>query len=404
MFPTFIFNDEKNEVMERGDPSESVLDALYPVTQRLMFAQTEQEIYDVAVWAIPVLFDVPFGGLWLYDERATELQLTAETEAAARLHDGEMVYRPGNSLSWVAFESGDLQRYPEDASESVQYNPDATVRSELIVPVGEYGVLNIATEDEDAFTERDVQVARLLAVNVESALAKAQREHALEVQNDRLEEFVGMVSHDLQNPLSVASGNLELARTPGEDEYLDTVADALERMETLIDDLLKLAEQGYVVESRTTIELRSLARKAWSTVQTPDATLEIDGTVELFGDKPRLRQVFENLFRNSVEHAGPDVTVTVGSLGSLPTTTRQADSKYGDGFFVADDGPGIPHDDASTVFESGQSTAGTGLGLAIVERIVEAHGWRITAGESVQSGARFEVTGGAKPVTPFEFD
>ncbi|MDS0258841.1 hypothetical protein NDI56_05475 [Haloarcula sp. S1CR25-12] len=54
------------------------------------------------------------------------------------------------------------------------------------------------------------------------------------------------------------------------------------------------------------------------------------------------------------------------------------------------------------MFESGHSTAGTGLGLAIVQRIVDAHGWDITAGESVQRGARFEVHGEAKPVTPFE--
>jgi signal transduction histidine kinase len=95
----------------------------------------------------------------------------------------------------------------------------------------------------------------------------------------------------------------------------------------------------------------------------------------------RLRQLFENLFRNAVEHGGDQVSVTIGELE--------------DGFYVADDGPGIPAEDRQSVFEYGESTAedGTGLGLAIVRRVAEAHGWTVSVTDSDTGGARLEVSG-----------
>jgi len=189
-------------------------------------------------------------------------------------------------------------------------------------------------------------------------------------------------------------------------------------METLIDDMLTISEQGYVVESRTSIDLAGLAEQAWSTVHTPEATLQIDGTAELFGDETRLLQVFENLFRNAVEHGstspdsqarrdavehgGEDVTVRVGPIRTMHTATRVSASDHVDGFYVEDDGPGIPEEQREHVFDPGYSDGSTGLGLAIVGRVVTAHGWEVTAEEAVGGGARFEVTDEAKPVIPFD--
>jgi signal transduction histidine kinase len=387
--------------MNGGDSVTSALDTLYTEIQRLVQAESESEICKVAVDAVPPVFNVEYAGLWLYDSEAAELQLTAQTDRAKKEFGSNVVYRPGNSLSWEAFTAGELRRVPEDVENGTQYNDDSLLASELILPIGDYGVLNIASVDADVFSPGEVQVARILAANVESALARAQREHALKVQNDRLETFVSMVSHDLQNPLTVADGHLELARQTGSDDHLENVSDALDRMETLINDLLTLAEEGEVVEERTRLDLCDTAKQAWSNVYTPEATLQTTGTVDIFGDKSRLLQVFENLYRNAVEHVGSDVTIYIGQLQSLHTTTRVSTTEFTDGFYIADDGPGIPLDDPSRVFESGHSTDSTGLGLAIVERIIEAHGWEITASRSAQGGARFEIHGDVKPVTPF---
>ncbi|MBS3761523.1 MAG: ATP-binding protein, partial [Halodesulfurarchaeum sp.] len=108
---------------------------------------------------------------------------------------------------------------------------------------------------------------------------------------------------------------------------------------------------------------------------------KVTGDKTFEADPDRLASLLENLFRNAVEHAGPEVTVTVE-----PTS---------DGFAVADDGPGIPPEDRETVFESGYTTEtdGTGFGLAIVAEVATAHDWSVRVEESDAGGARFVFAG-----------
>ncbi|MDB2290663.1 sensor histidine kinase, partial [Halorubrum ezzemoulense] len=132
------------------------------------------------------------------------------------------------------------------------------------------------------------------------------------------------------------------------------------------------------------VDLVATATDAWETADTRRGTLEtaVDGG-DVLADEERLRQLLENLFRNAAEHGGDDATVTVGSLAD------------GSGFYVADDGPGIPEAEREQVFETGYTTTadGTGFGLNIVGEIVDAHGWEIRVVESEDGGARFEITG-----------
>jgi PAS domain S-box-containing protein len=207
-----------------------------------------------------------------------------------------------------------------------------------------------------------------------------ERERELRRQNARLEEFASVVSHDLRNPLNVAQGRLDLGRETGEAEQFDAVERALERMEQLIEGLLGLARQGQSVGETEPVDLDALVREAWAGVETPDARLVVDDPPRVRGDADRLRQLFENLFRNAIDHAGPDVTVTVGALD--------------DGFYVEDDGPGIDPAAREELFDFGFSgDDGTGFGLAIVQQIVEAHGWRVAVADAAGEGARFEITG-----------
>jgi PAS domain S-box-containing protein len=197
----------------------------------------------------------------------------------------------------------------------------------------------------------------------------------------RLEEFASVVSHDLRNPLNVAAGRLELAREECDSDHLESIDRAHRRMSALIDDLLTLAREGTHLGDPEPIELAAFVRACWDGVETGAATLVTDLDRTIRADRSRLRQLLENLVRNAVEHGGSDVTVTVGELD--------------DGFYVADDGPGIPEADRETVFEVGFSTndSGTGFGLSIVRRIAEAHGWTVAVTESADGGARFEFTG-----------
>jgi signal transduction histidine kinase len=138
----------------------------------------------------------------------------------------------------------------------------------------------------------------------------------IERQNQRLEQFASVVSHDLRNPLGVARGRLEIAReTPGEDdEHLAAVGQALERMDDLIDEVLSLARHGQPVEETDRVVLSSIASDCWALIETSNAELALVSDCAFEGDRERLRRLFENLFRNAIDHAGADVELTVGCL------------------------------------------------------------------------------------------
>ncbi len=202
----------------------------------------------------------------------------------------------------------------------------------------------------------------------------------LKRQNERLDEFASVVSHDLRNPLNVAKGRIALAQEEYESDDLDVAARSIERSFDLIEDMLTLAREGKQVSDTQPVEVASLVETCWDNVETASATLAADLDSTIQADRSRLRQLLENLIHNAVEHGGEDVTVRVGALP--------------DGFFVEDDGPGIAGDERDSVFEPGYSASpdGTGFGLAIVKRIAEAHGWDLKLTEGPDGGARFEFT------------
>jgi len=226
--------------------------------------------------------------------------------------------------------------------------------------------------------ERDKR--RLVGLTMD-VTEQQERERTLEIQNERLEEFASVVSHDLRNPLNVAEGQVELARQDCDSDHLVAVQEACERMGRLIEDLLVIARDGQAGTDPEPVALADLLDRCWANSPTDDATLSADVTGTIRADRGRLQQLFENLIRNAVEHGGDGVTVRVGDTA--------------EGFYVADDGPGIPPAERERVFEMGYSddAGGTGFGLSIVEQVAEAHGWTVSVGESDAGGARFDVGG-----------
>lgn len=220
---------------------------------------------------------------------------------------------------------------------------------------------------------------------IEDITERRRQREELQRQKDRLEEFAGVVSHDLRNPLQVASGGVDLARDTGEFSHLDRASRALDRMERLIDEVLALAREGESVGETEAVALGAVLDRAWSTAADGDATLETGDLPSVVADGTRLQELFANLVRNAVDHGttedGDGVTVTVGTTP--------------DGFYVADDGPGIPEDERDDVFDAAYTTTrdGTGFGLAIVRQIANGHGWSVTVAESDEGGARFEFSG-----------
>jgi PAS domain S-box-containing protein len=218
-------------------------------------------------------------------------------------------------------------------------------------------------------------------INTRDISERKRQQKELERANERLERFVSVVSHDLRNPLAVAKGYLDLAEDAAPTVHHSKISAALDRMTTLIESLLTNARYESDELDLGPVELADLVATAWETVVSADATLRADVEGSIRADSVHLTQLFENLFRNAVEHGGDDVAIGVGDLEN--------------GFYVEDDGTGIPESARDGVFEAGYTDAGTGigLGLSIVEGVVDAHGWDIRVTESAAGGARFEITG-----------
>ncbi|WP_328765599.1 hybrid sensor histidine kinase/response regulator [Haloarcula rubra] len=196
-------------------------------------------------------------------------------------------------------------------------------------------------------------------------------------QAARWDAVLGSLAHDAKNPLNVVTGRLELLDV--EATHSEAMNRSIARVEAMLDELSTVATVSGPVGATETVSLGDVANEVWGRLDALDATLTVvaDGTLTV--DPDRLDVVLERLFENAVLHGGDDVSVTVGATD--------------EGFYVADDGPGIPEDDREQVFEQGYGTvrSGEGYGLFVVARAAAAHGWTVDVGESESGGARFDV-------------
>jgi signal transduction histidine kinase len=392
------------------------LNKLNRATRQLMTAETHEAVAeegcDIASAVLNAALTVVF-----YHDEGLLVPMAATATASEVLEGPRPIEGPddgsGDSPRWAAMVEGEPVR--DTAVDDDRWEL-------LYVPLGEQGVLCVGSRVQGAFEEGDVVLAETLAANIEAAFTRADREQRrreqarqLQRQNERLDQFASIVSHDLRNPLHIASTRAALAREEPDGEHVEAIQNALDRMETIIDDTLSLARQGKTVEETEPVSLSKVAARSWDQVDTAGAGLEIVSDATVQADADRLQNVFENLFRNAVEHGStsprshaPEDAVEHGSTSRQPpaddavehgsTEPSPLSVRIGtlpEGFYVEDTGSGIPAGEREQVFDLGYSSDpdGTGFGLAIVTEIVESHGWSVTVTDSDAGGARFEISG-----------
>jgi PAS domain S-box-containing protein len=388
-----VLRDVTDRVEERQRLEELTgkVEQLHDVATELQTASDPGQVHQLAVDAGEAILG--FGWNVVAVPREGWLELAAVSDGAP-LSPGERHLRVDEGMAGAAFQDGESKLSHDVKADDVSEPAHDSFAAGFAVPLGGHGVFQATAEHRDHFDGGDVELAELLAAHVTEALhriegesALRERERELQRQNERLEQFASAVSHDLRNPLNLADGRLALALDAVDEsseaaEHLEEVDWALDRIDRLIDEVLTLARDGQEPDDTGQVALGDAVEHAWSTTAEGEAELVVTadlGTVE--AERDRLVRLLENLFRNAVEHAGADPRVSIG-----PTES---------GFYVADDGPGIPPDERGRVFDSGYTTArdGTGFGLAIVRELAGAHGWTVRLEESEAGGARFEFRG-----------
>jgi len=365
------------------------LEGLHAASREVMVAPSERAVLDVSTDAARSVLGFEVNGVHVLSEDGEELVPVSTTNTVRDLigDPPTLSADPDESLAGRALARGEPLAFADVRESPAVHDPETPLRSELLFPLGDRGVLVVASTEPDAFDDADLTLGSIFAANVEAALERARREETLreresqlERQNERLDEFASVVSHDLRSPLAVATGRLELAREECDcdAEHLDAVEEAHGRMADLVEDLLELARKGRTVGETERLDVAALVHDR---AVEHDVAVDAADPAPVDADPDRLVDLLVNLLENAARHGGSDVAVAVGPLPE-------------GGFYVADDGPGIPPEDREAAFDRGYTTdedgAGSGLGLAIVRRIAEAHGWSVAVTESEAGGARFE--------------
>ena len=370
------------------------------VVQRLLSATTEEGVCELGAELLGEAFSSPAAIYVLTADDRFEVR--ASTDFAV-----DEAHRSVPLTDRILRETAQLERAwrvddcTDTRSVTAARRTSDTYRSALLVPMADRGMVVVADETPSVFDDRDLELAELITrflgaklgdVTDESELASEAATAtdgdrasgaAPSIADERLETIGSILSHDLSSPLTVARAYLDEAMDSGDLDDLEKVRLAIDRVDEITSGLEAFARTGRAVDELHEVDLGVAAEDCWTLVDARAATLVTADTEVILADEQRLRQLLDNLFSNAVQHAGPDVTVRVGTVDDRT------------GFFVEDDGPGIPEEERDRVFEHGYSGSDehSGFGLGIVRGIVEAHGWNIDVGESETGGARFEVTG-----------
>jgi len=166
------------------------LETLHESTRRLVRAQSKAGIADIATETAANVLEMPINSVYEYDEEEHVLTPMAVTDAVREILGDPPVFRSGESIAWEVYESGQSRVYEDVSEDGDRYADDTEIRSEMVVPLGDHGVMLIGATDEAAFDETDVARARILASNVEVALSRIDREESLRESRQRYRTLV----------------------------------------------------------------------------------------------------------------------------------------------------------------------------------------------------------------------
>lgn len=364
------------------------IEELHNIQFALDEAESIQQVADIVVTRAHQVLDFPLAAVRKYNESVGGLVPVMMNQSANQVFDDRPVFCPGDgSFNWEVYETGQRRIIDDISGFSRAVDQETPLESLMIFPLGDFGTLAVGATDAAVFNETDVRLGQLLAETTEATIAQLQQQQQVQQQRDqlqnkanRLEDLTTTMSHDLRNRLQAINTRIQLAQRTDDSKHLTAAADAVDRAERLLDDLVTIARNEQQQHTLETISVETVATEAWETVSTSEASLVLETNSQIRADRRQLHQLFENVFDNAVTHNSEPITVRVGETN--------------DGLFIEDNGTGLPAGDYDRIFEAGYSKGevGTGLGLQITKRIAKTHDWTIRPTESDEGGARFEIT------------
>ena len=406
------------------------LAALNELARAVSMSLDPKEVYGVLTQQVRKHWQIHWVSLWIVDESTQELRVAFDS----RGEDGDAAGAPNTATQELvarALQSGEPVLLSDMKAESGEVALDATqeMRSELAVHVKLrdriLGVLDLQSPQLNRFSETDILTLGTVADQLGIAIQNVQlykeaqggtqvleedvttHTEELSAANANLEvisrfkdEFVANVSHQLRTPIT----NLKLiqdafSQAPARKRqgYLDTMQRETNRLEQIVDDMLRLArmDQGQVTLNATRIDVSQLAHKYVSDRLTMAESRSLTLTAnlqsklpEILVDEELLGQVLSILLTNALNYTPSGGHIEVSTL------SQRIERQLRIGISVKDNGPGVTSDEQEHLFErffrgtAGRESdiVGTGLGLSIAKEIMELHGGTLEVNSEGQPG------------------
>ena len=318
----------------------------------------------------------PYAAVWRHDRTDRRLTPVAWTDATeAVLGDGSVpAFEAGESIAWEVFETGEPRRVDSVSAADTAYDPDSVMESEVLVPLGEYGVLASGSRLPNDFSDEEFEILQTLAASAESALRIVQKQRELDVLDGVLARIL---RHNVRNDLNVVRGRAEMIRQEGPPGCVQQA----ERIVDTADRVLSTAE--YAKEIREVVNRRDERAEA-SLPEMVDAAVsaaagDAPGAEVVVGDLPEttvsVHPHFDYALRHAVEN-GIEHTDT-GTPRVAVTANEDGDRTV---IEIADNGPGVPDAELEPL-RAGEETRlvhGSGAGLWVIDRVVRYSGGTVT--------------------------
>jgi signal transduction histidine kinase len=402
------------------------LEILHEIDRSLLSARSLYEIGKSALIRVRKLIPCPRASVTLFDLEKNEAWfLAADFDGAETVPDTpipieeyglNVIDELRQNKPWF---TNDMLGDPQITELDKRLANEDGIRTWLSLPLlyqGRLiGALNLGRTLGHPFTQDDAEIVHDVANQLAIALQQTNLYNALqtelaerkklisqlEASNAELERFTYTVSHDLRSPLVTIKGflgmlmkDLQEGRQDKIEDDFQRIANAADKMHTLLSDLLELSRIGRIINPPEEVDLAQVIREA---IETLDAQLRSKKLIVnsplnmpiVYGDRVRLREVFENLIDNAAKYTGdqPNPMIEIGAKDENNEVV----------IFVKDNGMGIEPQYQKKVFglfdKLNPNSEGTGIGLALIKRIIETHGGKIwVESEGLGKGSTFCFT------------
>lgn len=351
---------------------EQGLEGIQEITRTALGAESHEAVAEVAMQRVPDLLDLPLSAVWRYDATADALRPIAWTEKAEQLFDEISTFDSEGSLVWRAFKQRQTYVIPDVSESDEAYNGDTPIGSEIVVPLGDFGVMVTGSTRAESFADPERRLVETLAANLETALRLIDRRQELDLLDQVLARIL---RHNIRNELNIIQGYASQIVDTADGEIAAQAQKIIKRcydLETTAEHAREMREIVRSREQRASVSLQQTVEQAVSMVQleNPAAEISLDSRASpLVVAHPDLMTAIRHLLENSINHhdgsdGHPIVDVRIEAGPEQATLT------------IRDNGPGIPRSEIEILDQHGESALehGSGAGLWIIDRVIQYSG------------------------------